>query len=182
MKPLFQLGEQLVCAPDFVGRLESIFIDEQAAYEAQIGWRRVRLRHKLVRPRTVKRREPRVGERPTRVQIHLFLVAPGRRVGAFVPESMAHHAPGRATPITLPRYHLGQWVLDAYGDPVMVRGIHRRFSSAVDCGVVARDWFDVQERRPATRLQPFYDGGGRLVGEAEARPLPGRAHAARRTR
>ncbi len=176
----FQLGEQLVCAPDFTGRLEAIFIDHESAYEAQIAWRRVRLRYTLAPPPAGKQREPRVGETPTHWAIHLFLVAPGRRLGAFVPESAVHRAPGRPGAITVPRYSLGQWLTEHYGDQVMVSAIYRRFSSAVDAGIVSRDWFDAQERRPATRMQPFYGCGGMLVGEAEARPLPATRRPARR--
>jgi hypothetical protein len=166
VKLKFQLGQRVATPQGFIGRVEGLFISADEAYGAQIAHRRVRLAVKLEQPAGFPHRRP-----PT-PSFHYFLVAPGGRSGAMIAEGDGKPLSSRAAH-TSPRYALGTRVVDPYGFVATITAIYRRLESAIQAGVISPGWFELQERRPASKRQPFYGCtgekgvGGVLVGEAE---------------
>ncbi len=180
MKSAFPLGARLATSQGFTGRVETVFISAEAAYSAQIAHRRVRLAVKLDPPAVAPHLwlRVRIGKPFPRPLFHYFLVAPGGRSGAMIAERDAVRLPSRAA-VASPRFELGDIIVDPYGFVAMITSIHRQLASAIQSGVIAPGWFELQEQRPSSKRQPFYGCtgdrgfGGVLIGEAEVR-LAGR--------
>lgn len=168
MGPKFGPGQRVVTAGGLRGTVESVFLTAAHAWMAQIARPRVRLVAKLEEPSSHPK--PRLGRPFPRPAFHYF-VASGKR-GAFVAEAALEAASKRPAPS---KYRLGSSATVPWDFHGVVTAVHRRFVSAVLCGLVGPGWFAAQAKRPRSRNQTFYSltgdrgFGSVLAGEAEMR-------------